>query len=292
MIASMRAPVMVLAAAGCVAAAAVALAGPATAAASSSAAVTRICTSARHPALAGRISRGVTRALAARKDSTVGLTVSDPADDLTCALHPWRPFISASVIKVTILSALLLKEGGPARLTKAQQNLARLMITESDDDAASELWDEVGMPAMQRFLNRAGMNHTVLNEAWGLSKLTAHDELTLLQVLTTRGNVLSNASRRYVLRLMAEVISSQRWGVPAGAPARVTVHVKNGWLPYPDTDLGASDWHVNSIGAFTGTNISYQIVILTEPHGPQSESYGITTIQDAAVVINRDLASF
>ena len=72
----------------------------------------------------------------------------------------------------------------------------------------------------------------------------------------------------------------------------MTVHVKNGWLPYPDTDLGASDWHINSIGAFTGTNISYQIVILTEPHGPQSESYGITTIQDAAVVINRDLASF
>ena len=48
----------------------------------------------------------------------------------------------------------------------------------------------------------------------------------------------------------------------------MTVHVKNGWLPYPDTDLGASDWHINSIGAFTGTNVSYQIVILTAAGRP------------------------
>ena len=234
----------------------------------------------------------MSRALAARKDSTVGLTVSDPAEHLTCALHPNWHFISASVIKVTILSALLLKKGGPGQLTAAQHNLARLMITESDDDAATDLWNEVGIAAIQRFLSRAGMTSTVLNDAWGLTQLTAHDELTLLQLLTARGNVLSNASRHYVLYLMAHVIPSQRWGVPAGAPSGVTVHVKNGWLPYPDTALDSDDWHINSIGAFTSKNSAYEIVILTEPHGSQTESYGITTIQDAATVINKELASF
>ena len=164
------------------------------------------------------------------------------------------------------------------------------MITQSNDDAATDLWDEVGLTAMQKFLDRAGMTHTQLNDAWGLTKLTAHDEMTLLHLLTTKGTVLSNASRGYVLYLMEHVIPSQRWGVPYGAPSGVTVHVKNGWLPYPDTNLSADDWHINSIGAFTGKNIAYQIVVLTEPRGAQSEGYGITTIEDAALVINRDLA--
>ena len=98
--------------------------------------------------------------------------------------------------------------------------------------------------------------------------------------------MLNGRSRNYVLQLMAEVIPSERWGVSAGAPADVTVHIKNGWLPYP----GANDWRINSIGAFTGMGITYQIAILTGPPagGSQSEGYGITTIQDVAAVINRN----
>src|SRR5262249_29765040 len=159
----------------------------------------------------------------------------------------------ASVIKVTILSALLLKVHGPSHLTKHQRNLAYLMITQSNNDAATDLWQDVGMTGMQRFLNKAGMRHTVLNDAWGLTDITAKDELTLLSVLTSKGKPLGKYSRAYVLRLMAEVIPTERWGVPAGAPSDVTVHVKNGWLPYPL----AADWNINSIGAFTGKNISY-----------------------------------
>jgi beta-lactamase class A len=249
-----------------------------------------ICASAKLPGLAARMSRGIARALKDRTDSAVGLTVTDARDGLTCQLHERWHFDAASVIKVTIISALLLKVGGPAHLTQKQRNLAWLMITESDNNAAQALWEEVGITDMQVFLNKAGMPHTVLNYAWGLTGITAQDQMTLLKLLTTRGKVLSNASRAYVLYLMAHVVSYERWGVPAGAPADVTVHVKNGWLPYPDPDT--DDWHINSIGAFTGHNITYEIVILTEPPagGEQSESYGIDTIQDAAEVINQDLA--
>ncbi len=81
---------------------------------------------------------------------------------------------------------------------------------------------------------------------WGLTQVTAHDEMLLLKLLTRPNSVLTAASRAYQLGLMARVISSQRWGTPAGAPAGVGVHVKNGWLPE------SSGWHVNSIGAFTG----------------------------------------
>jgi beta-lactamase class A len=255
---------------------------------------TGICTSAKHAKLAARISKRVTAALAKRPDSTVGMTVADKSLGLTCSLHANQHFIAASVIKVTILSALLLEEHGRSHLTAAQRSLAREMITESDDDAATALWNEVGIAGMQAFLNKAGMRHTVLNDAWGLTKLTAHDEMTLLHVLTTTNKVLSKNSRNYVMTLMKEVVPSQRWGVSAGVPSDVTVHIKDGWLPYPDSALSSSDWHINSIGAFTGKNIGYQIVVLTAPKSAsdpeQTEGYGITTIEAAAGVVNRQIA--
>jgi len=247
-----------------------------------------ICTSAKHPRLAARISSGITAALAGRSDSVVGLAAADPAEDLSCAFHQTWHFYSASVIKVTIISALLRKVHGPAGLTSAQRHLAYLMITQSSNSAATSLWHDVGMSDMQAFLDRAGMQHTILSNAWGLTQITAQDELTLLQVLATNRNVLSKSSRQYVLWLMASVIPSERWGVSAGAPSDITVHLKNGWLPYPK----AGDWHINSIGAFTGKDISYRIVVLTGPAsaGGQGENYGIETVQLAADVINRILA--
>ena len=247
-----------------------------------------ICTSAKHPKLAAKISSGIKAALAGRKDSAVGLTADDPAEDLSCAFHRTLHFYAASVIKVTIISALLHKVHGPSGLTKAQRNLAYLMITQSNNNAATALWNDVGMTDMQAFLNKAGMRHTILSDAWGLTQITAQDELTLLHVLAKSNKVLNKSSRAYVLRLMAEVIPSERWGVSAGAPSRVTVHLKNGWLPYPK----AIDWHINSIGAFTGKHIGYQIVVLTGPAtaAGQGESYGIQTVQLVADVINRILA--
>lgn len=267
----------------------VSAAGPASASPALSKAASSICTSKSHPALAAKISKGVTAALRGRTHSIVGLAVADSRDGLTCKLRWAWHFDAASVIKVTIISALLLKKGGPSKLTSKQRHLARLMITQSDDDAATTLWNDVGgVPGMQVFLTKAGLTHTELSYSWGLTLLTAQDELKLLDLLVNPGKVLSSASREYVLWLMRHVVSAQRWGVPDGAPKDVTVHVKNGWLPYPDTKYDTDDWHINSIGAFTGHKISYEIVILTD--GEQSEGYGIDTVQDAAVVINKDLA--
>jgi hypothetical protein len=244
-----------------------------------------ICVSAAHPLLAARMSGGIAGALHGRR-SAVGLTVADPGLGLSCALDQGSHFDAASVIKVTIISALLLKVGGTAHLTSRQRSLAWAMITQSSNAAATALWNETGMAALQRFLNRAGMSHTRLSPAWGLTLITAQDEVRLLGVLTGPGTVLDPASRGYVLYLMAHVIPSQRWGTPAGVPARVTVHVKNGWLPYPT----GSDWHINSIGAFAGPGTSYQMAVLTT--GNPSMTYGVDTVQAAARVINRDIASF
>jgi beta-lactamase class A len=92
---------------------AVAAPGPVTA--------TSICVSVKHPALAAQMSKGITAALKDRTESTVGLAVADAADGLTCALRSTWHFISASVIKATIVSALLLKAGSPSHLTSSQK---------------------------------------------------------------------------------------------------------------------------------------------------------------------------
>ena len=159
------------------------------------------------------------------------------------------------------------------------------MITVSDNNAASALWAQVGRANMQHFLNLAKMNQTVLGPggAWGLTQLTAHDELLLLKLLTSKNSVLDQASRDYELSLMARVIPSERWGVPAGAPADVTVHVKNGWLPYPVS----SDWHINSIGSFSGHHHNYMIVVLTTRN--PTMAYGVDTVQLIAKAINGGL---
>jgi beta-lactamase class A len=255
------------------------LAGQPTAAAAAA-----ICQSARHPVIAARMSSRILAALAGRS-SVVGLAVDDRVNGITCKLHPHWRFDSASVVKVTILSALLRKLQQEHRgLTAAQRKLATAMITLSDNNAASTLWAQTGYPSLQHFLNLAGMNETVLGADgyWGLTLITAHDELTLLQLLTSANTVLTTASRDYVLGLMARVVSYERWGVPAGAPTDVTVHVKNGWLP-----LATLGWRINSIGSFSGAGRNYMIVVLTDNN--PTMAYGVDTVQDVAEVINHAL---
>jgi hypothetical protein len=276
-----------LTAAACAAAIGTATALPVVTAATAQAA-TSICTSTSHPFIAAKISSGIKSALGARPGSFVALAIDDPAHGLSCQLNATSHFYSASVIKVTILSALLLKVGGPRHLTATQRTLATQMITQSSNSAANTLWAEVGISHMQTFLDKAGMSETVLNDsAWGLTRITAHDELRQLQVLTD-STVLNSASRGYVLTLMSEVIASERWGVSAGMAAAEKLHIKNGWLNYP----GTGDWNINSIGALTGP-LNYDMAILTAPSSlsqGQSEGYGIATVQAAASVFNKDLA--
>ena len=212
-----------------------------------------------------------------------GLNLTDSRTKVTCWYRSTRHFIAASVIKVTILAALLRKAQEQHRtLTASEMQAATLMITQSDNAAANRLWFDVGIPSVQHFLDLAKMRQTVLDYHWGLTQITAHDEMLLLSLLSGPNRVLTNGSRAYELNLMAQVIASQRWGVPAGAPRSVTVHVKNGWLPYP-----GSLWEVNSLGTFTTKTRTYLIAMLT--YGSSPMAYGVAAIQSAAMAIHARL---
>jgi beta-lactamase class A len=262
----------------------VSLAAPAGAAPGRAAVAPAVCRSSSHPALAARLARGIQAARRGRV-SAVAVAVDDPGTGLVCRLNSGWHFDSASVVKVTILAALLRRAQDQHRyLTRTEAANARAMITRSDNGAASALWAEVGRRGLQHFLNLARMTHTVLGPdgAWGLTDITAADEALLLRLLLTQNPVLDTSARDYALSLMAHVIAAQRWGVPAGAPARLTAHVKNGWLP-----LATHGWRIHSIGGFTGRGGGYSIVVLTQDN--PTMAYGIATIEAIAEVINRDL---
>ncbi|WP_255945546.1 class A beta-lactamase-related serine hydrolase [Streptomyces odontomachi] len=242
-----------------------------------------LCTSHRS-GLAPRLAQDIAGSLRGRQ-GTSALALYDRSTATTCSLNADRAFDSASVVKATVLGALLRQAmDGHRTLTPREVALSTAMITKSDNAATSTLWRQIGHDGINRFLTLAGMRHTVpaADGRWGLSQVTAGDQLKLLQLLTSDNPVLDRPARTYALNLMRRVVPEQRWGVSAGAPGTAAVHLKNGWLPR--TTHG---WRVHSIGAFTDGGHDDGIVVLSQ--GDPTMDYGITTIQGASRVIHRDL---
>ncbi|GGS46418.1 serine hydrolase [Streptomyces cinerochromogenes] len=241
------------------------------------------CTSAK-PGLAAKLTKDITAALAGRT-GTVAVGLYDRSTGTTCTLNAATAFDSASTVKVTVLATLLWDAKKSNRyLTDTEDELATAMITESDNDATSKLWKQLGTAKIQGFLTAAGMTRTVpgADGYWGLTQENVTDEQKLLRLVTARNSVLSDNARAYILKLMGQVVSDQRWGTPAGAPSSVSVHVKNGWL-----QRSTHGWRVHSLGTFNGAGHDYVITVLTQDNSTMD--YGVTTIQNVARAIHDDL---
>ncbi|MFD3929314.1 serine hydrolase [Streptomyces sp. NPDC058614] len=243
------------------------------------------CTSAK-AGLAAKLQRDITAALANRT-GTIAVGLYDRSTKTNCSLRSSSAYDSASVVKVTVLATLLWDAKKHNRyLTQREADLAKAMITKSDNASTSTLWSQLGLTKIKGFLTAAGMTQTKPGTGgyWGLTQITVRDEQKLLALTTAKNSVLSDNARAYILKLMGQVVSSQRWGTPAGAPAGVAVHVKNGWL-----SRATHGWRVHSVGTFKGGGHDYTITVLT--HGNSTMQYGINTIQAVAKVIHKDLAA-
>ncbi|MFJ6851572.1 serine hydrolase [Streptomyces sp. NPDC091271] len=234
--------------------------------------------------LAAKMSKDITAALKGHR-STTALAVQDHRTRTSCTLRPTQQVDSASVVKVTVLAALLWDAQKADRpLTPHESKLSTAMITESDNDATTELWDKLGPAKVKGFLKVAGMTRTALDAkgAWGLTQITAHDEQRLLTLVTARNKVLDDSSRSFVLDRMRKVVPEQRWGVPAGAPGDATVQLKNGWL-----ERSTHGWRVHSVGAFSGKGHDYVITVLTQDNKTMED--GIDTIQAVSKAVHKDI---
>ncbi|GGX22299.1 serine hydrolase [Streptomyces noursei] len=244
-----------------------------------------VCTSDR-PGLAPTLSHDIAAALNGRQ-GTSALALYDRTSGTNCEFQAATPFDSASVVKVTVLGALLRQtEEAHRALTSQEVKLTTDMITKSDNASTDALWHQIGRSGIQHFLDLAGMRDTVPGPggAWGLTQITAADQLTLMRLLTAENGALGQESRDYALDLMQRVVPEQRWGVPAGAPASTTAHLKNGWLPRAE-----KGWRVHSVGTFDGSGNDYAMAVLSS--GSDTMGYGVATVEAAAKVIHRDLAA-
>ncbi|MFJ3643072.1 serine hydrolase [Streptomyces sp. NPDC090108] len=188
-------------------------------------------------------------------------------------------FDTASIVKVDILAALLLRaQDADRELTAAERAYAAKMIENSDNASATALWHTIGRAAGLDAANeRFGLTGTSGGEdgLWGLTRTTAADQLTLLRQVFGEKSQLSPASRSYARTLMESVESDQRWGVSAAAPGGSTA-LKNGWLPRSTTGL----WVVNSIGRVTVDGHAYLVAVLSR--GTTSQAAGITLVESTA----------
>jgi Beta-lactamase enzyme family len=231
----------------------------------------------------------------ATREGVVLAAVFDLRTGQTWTLGQGRPQAEASVVKLDVLETLLAGRGSSG-LSAADQELAGEMIEDSDNDAATSLWYQVGgASGIRSFNTTAGLADTAPSSCvncpgfpwpgWGLSTTTPSDQLTLLRALVQPNSLLTGTERSYALSLMENVTPDQRWGVSGGVPAEATVALKNGWLPL---DSAGRDWQINSVGWISGRGRDYLMAVLST--GDPSEQYGIDTISQLAAIVWDSLA--
>jgi beta-lactamase class A len=241
-----------------------------------------------HATSARRVRKALTTALDRYlRDRSAQLTLSirDLSTGFTFTYRPKTRTATASIVKVDILIALLLKaQREDRRLTARERALATQMIEVSDNKAANALWYAAGGAAGLAAANkklRLRDTSPGTGGLWGATMTSAADQIRILRALTSTRSPLSTRSRRYVLDLMSHVTPRQVWGVSAAAAdADDTVALKNGWLPRP---VDGGRWTVNSIGRVRGEGHDYLIAVLSKLN--PSMAAGVETVEHATRLV-------
>jgi hypothetical protein len=244
----------------------------------------------------GPLGARVQAYLAGRR-GRVAVALYDLSAGQQWTLGQLTPQAAASVVNLEILQAVLSQRTVQRTvLSLTEQELTPPMIEQSDNDAATTLWGDVGgAKGMRAFDQKAGLAHTSPSSCLqcpgsagpgsGLTTTTPQDQITLLRQLVQPSGVLDKNDQKYALYLLENVTPSQRWGVSGGVPGGVTVALKNGWLPL---DARHSDWQVNSVGWVSGDGRNYLMAVLST--GNPTEQYGIDTLNHLGAMVWSALA--
>ena len=131
-------------------------------------------------------------------------------------------YSSASLVKAMLLVAYLDRREVRRRdLRGSERRLLGPMVRVSDNDAATAIYQRVGVDGLLRLARRAGMRQFAANPVWGGCQVTARDQARFF--LRIRA-LLPKRHRQYALSLLRRIVSYERLGDPAGTPA--------GWVPY------------------------------------------------------------
>jgi hypothetical protein len=196
-------------------------------------------------------------------------------------------FDTGSIVKVDILATLLYQhqQAGTA-MTASEKSYATTMIENSNNDSANALFNDEGDVSGLTAANRVfGLTGTTINDHWGDTTTDPTEQIKLLRQVFTSDSVLTAASRAYIVGLMSQVESDQRWGISAAASPGTSYLVKNGWLPSSATGL----WTINSIGEVTYDG--HLLLIAVQTDGNSDMGTGVAFAQKIAATAAQSLVA-
>lgn len=211
------------------------------------------------------------------RTNLVTAAVHDVNSGVTFTYHNGVCERTVSVVKIDILADLLYESRVHHQpLTKKQETLASAMIEHSSNSATIKLWSQIGGRfALDALNTMIGFKDTISSYTWGDIETTPFDKLQLLKAIGLPNRILDAASREYEMTLMEGVISSERFGLGWGSPAKATVRLKDGW--YRETVTG---WQLNTSGFVRHQGRFYLVTILTTEN--PNENYGVSTLTTMA----------
>jgi hypothetical protein len=158
----------------------------------------------------------------------VAFAVLDQRSKRVRGLRRTMRFRSASVVKAMMLVSVL-RRAGKRRLSETQRRRLRPMITRSDNAAASAIYAEIGAHGLRRVARAAGMTKFTPAGPWGVSQITAADQVRFFLRID---KLVPRAHRRYARKLLCSITKPQRWGIaPVAHRKKLKAFFKGGWVP-------------------------------------------------------------
>lgn len=190
------------------------------------------------------------RRYARRRPGDVSFAIVDLRSRLR-GFRKARTAPAASTIKAMLLAAYLRRRSVRGRaLRPEEKGLLGPMVRSSDNAAGIQIAAIVGA-RVRRLARAAGMRdfQWVWEPGWlgGLSQISARDQAAFFRRYP---RYLPKRHRRYARRLLASIVSWQRWGIGETRPPHWRLYLKGGW-------------GINDDGAGT---VSHQVAFLERGH--------------------------
>jgi hypothetical protein len=212
--------------------------------------------------------------------TAVEASVAVERGDMHLDYNAEQTHITASIVKVEILAMVQQYWGSVDAIPADQRDDLQLMITESDNDATTTLYNYLGgAAALEAAHERYGLEDTTVDAQgrWGVGWSSARDQLVLTDLNLFAG-VLTEEQVDLGRELMGAVIEEQAWGISAAAKEGETVWLKNGWDVESQLD---GLWVVNSIGVLGGeSDEPVKLAVLTS--GAVDDVEGIPIVEEIA----------
>ncbi len=220
------------------------------------------------------------RRFGARREGSVSFAVTTGAS--TFSMNGRRRAPLASVVKVPLMAAAL-KEARGHDLSPGEGELIEAMVRRSDNEAATRIFDVVGIGKLAAISRAGGMARFEPEYAWGLSTSDALDQARFMRRLPA---LLPPRHRKAALAHLHGVVGWQRWGLARVPHPGWSLHFKGGW-------------GIGSVG-FDGT-VNHQVALLRRgkdrlglailTQGNPTHRYGTETIEGVARALLKGLGS-